>query len=361
MTTNSFSIGTHRTRNPLSYWISTLALAAGLILSFLSWLELCVEHCSANQNYLIFGLPFAIFGMTFFTVITVLHALSLKYPFLRTLVGWGLASALGAEMVFIGIQKYHIGRWCPVCLSIAFTLTIAALAYSTPFLKNFIKSIKQGNRGELMKNIAIPLKTMPFFFLGLLLALVGITKIDPAHAAAEDMKRKIAFGQPNTPIEVYFISDWFCPACRKVEPIFEKLLPKMLNQSSIYFVDYPIHSKTLNYSPYNLAFLINNKLHYFEARYALFELAEKIDSPTDEDIAQAAKKANIPFKELSYIDIKSGLDFFDSVVKKNDLDSTPTIIIYNTKTKKSQKFEGYDEISEAKVMKAFETLSKQSK
>src|SRR4051794_38778996 len=101
------------------FWLISLALIASLILSVLSWLELCVEHCSANQDYRLFGLPFAMVGITFFTVLIALHFLSRRYQFMSRLVGWLIASALGAELMFIIIQKYTIGHWCPVCLGIA--------------------------------------------------------------------------------------------------------------------------------------------------------------------------------------------------------------------------------------------------
>jgi len=78
---------------------------------------------------------------------------------------------------------------------------------------------------------------------------------------------------------------------------------------------------------------------------------------TDEDVEKVAKKANIPFKELSFLEVKTGLEFFDKVVDKYNLNSTPTIIIANPKQNRSIKLEGRDEISEEKILKAIEDLS----
>ena len=56
-----------------SFWLVGLALATALMLSILSWVEFCVEHCAANQDYVLFGIPFAIFGIAFFSFLLVLH------------------------------------------------------------------------------------------------------------------------------------------------------------------------------------------------------------------------------------------------------------------------------------------------
>jgi thiol-disulfide isomerase/thioredoxin len=342
----------------LSYWIAGLALIAGFILSVLSWVEICVEHCSANQEYRLFQMPFAIVGMAFFTVLAILHFFSYERPFLSQLVGWGLASALGAELLFIGIQKYEIGQWCPVCLSIALVLIIAALAYGVDYFKTLSSKMRTNDRGEIMKTIKRGLLPIPFFILGFALAFLGASKVDAADARAQEMKSRLAFGQKNSPVEVYIVTDWFCPSCKKLEGELETLIPKLESRSTYYFIDYPIHSKSNNFSPYNLSFLINDKPNYFAARKALLELTEQNDSPKDADIEKVAQKAHVKFKELTYLDVKSGMDFFDSIVQKYDLNATPTIIITNPKTNKAVKLEGRDEISEEKILKAIQMLNK---
>ena len=63
---------------------------------------------------------------------------------------------------------------------------------------------------------------------------------------------------------------------------------------------------------------------------------------------------NNPF----FVDVKNGMEFFDNLVKKYDLKYTPTIVVANLKNNKSTKFEGADEISEDKVLKAIDKLKK---
>jgi thiol-disulfide isomerase/thioredoxin len=340
----------------LDFWVVGLALTAGLILSVLSWLEICVEHCSANQDFRLFGLPFAPIGILFFAGLLILHALSRHYVFLTTWVGWLVATALGSELLFIAIQKYQIGHWCPVCLSIAASVAMAALVLSADYIQSLFNLTFDNNRGDIMRKLKQGSLTCLFIVLGFLMAFIGVTKPDPAEAAVNDIKGRLVFGSSNSPVEVYFVTDWFCPACRKLEPQIEALYPKIDSKVAFYFVDYPIHKKSLNFTPYNLAFLVNDKRQYFQARQALTELAAKTETPTDQDVMHLAQKYQIPFKELTFLDVKSGIDYFDKIVEEHQLDATPAIIIKNTRNHRVTKFEGLDEISQEKVLKAIESM-----
>lgn len=342
----------------LEFWIIGLSLTSGLILSILSWLDLCVEHCSANHEYRLFGLPFGPVGIAFFSVTLCIHFYSKRYEQLNRVIRWMIAAGLGAEAMFIIVQKYQIGHWCPVCLSIALSLAVAGLALMIDYGKQMRTTIKQRNHEEIMQKLKKAVSSISFFFLGFLLAFIGISKPNLAQAAAKEMKERIAFGNYGSPVEIYIVTDWFCPSCHNIESTLEEILPSIQNKASYYFVDFAIHSKSLNFSPYNLSFLINNKNHYLEARQMLLKLTDKTQSPTDVDIMAAAKEAGIKYNDLSYLDIKSGLDFFDTITKKYQLNSTPTIVISNNKTKKIIKLEGSDEISKDKILKAIDKLTK---
>lgn len=337
-----------------NFWLISLALSVGLILSVLSWFELCVEHCSANQDYRLFGLPFAIVGMTFFTVLISLHVLSVRYHSLQRMTGWIIASALGSEMMFIVIQKYQIGHWCPVCLSIAASVGAAAIVLMTGYLKNFKLAIQHQHRGEIMRKIKQGLSSFSFILFGFLIAFIGIGKVNYAEAAVNDIKERIVFGKKDSPVQVYFITDWYCPSCKKIEPLIEKLYPKIKSDVAFYFIDYPIHRKSLNFTPYNLAFLVNDKNRYFKAREVLNSLSDEEEAPSDEEVTRLAKKKGITYKELSFLEVKAGVDFFDNIVEKYNIRATPTIIITNPKKNKVIKLEGRDEISESAVLEAIE-------
>lgn len=339
-----------------SFLLITLALCFGLVLSILSWLEICVEHCSTNKDYRLFGLPFALVGIVFFISTITLYFLSQRYGFLSRLVGWMIASALGAEIWFILIQKYEIGHWCPVCLSIAACIATAAGVLLTRYIYHFRIAIQQHNRGEIMQKIKQGISFLSFVLMGFLLAFIGISKFNYAEAAVDEIREQLSFGNKKSPTEIYFVTDWFCPSCKKIEPEIEKIYPKIKSQVLFYFIDYPIHRKSLNYTPYNLAFLINDKEHYFKARDILNKLAEDNDTPNDKDIIKVTKKQGIKFKELSFLDVKAGIDFFDQIVEKYDIKATPTMIITNTKTRKVIKLEGRNEITDSKILTAIEQV-----
>lgn len=269
-----------------------------------------------------------------------------------------LAMGLGAESLFIYIQKYQIGHWCPVCLSIVASLLIGAIAYSSKYLYKVFLVLFNRNQGELMKLFKTTLTSLSFAFIGLLSAFIGVSKINPAHAALAEIKEQIVLGQKNSPIEIFFISDWYCPSCKSVEPLIETLLPKIQSKVAFYFIDYAVHTKSQNFMPYNLSFLINNKREYFKARSILYAITENNDSPTESDIEKAAKAANMTYHELPFLSVKSGLEYFEKIATKYDLTATPTMIIVNAKTNKNQKLEGSNEITEAKIFKAIYDLSK---
>jgi thiol-disulfide isomerase/thioredoxin len=334
------------------FWSIGLALIAGLMLSILSWFELCVEHCSANQDYRLFGFPFAIVGMIFFTVLVALHIFSKRYQLLSRFVGWLIAAALGSELMFIAVQKYQIGHWCPVCLSIATTVAAAALVLLTGYLLGFKIILQHHNRGETMQKIKQGLKCFTFVIFGFLISFIGISKPDSAEAAINDVKDRMAFGVRNSPVEVYFVTDWYCPSCRKVEPEIERIYPQIESRVTFYFIDYPIHKKSLNFSPYNIAFLINNKPQYFQARQLLADLSEKTETPNNDDIEKAARRNRIAYEELTFLDIKTGLEFFEKIVNQYDLHATPTVIITNPRRNSVVKLEGRDEISGEKILNA---------
>lgn len=119
----------HQSREwtPWSFWSIAVILLTGLILSALSGSEICLQRCSAGHDYRFFGLSFATTGILFFTSTLLLHLLSLRYSFLAQGVVWLISAACGAEVMLVLIQKYQIGHWCPICLTIGVCVGLAAV------------------------------------------------------------------------------------------------------------------------------------------------------------------------------------------------------------------------------------------
>lgn len=340
----------HSLSQKISFWLIALALFLAFMLSIVSWLDICSLQCSTTKNFRLLGLPFAFIGMAFFPVLILIHFLSTKIPLLLPLVPLAIAGSVGSEVMFILIQKWQIGHWCPVCLGIAACVVFAACIYLASYIGQLIVVIKNHNKELIMQKIKHGILALSCSFIGFLIALCGVTQVDLAQAEVNDIKGQIALGTPGKPVEIYIVTDWFCSSCRKIEPLWEKLYPKISSDATIYFIDFPLHRKSLNYSPYNLAFLMHNKSEYFKARNMLSKLTLTKDNPKNEDIEQAAKNAGLSFQELPYIDIRAGMEFFDSIDKQYHIRATPSVIIVRPNRKAIIKLEGDNNISEVKVV-----------
>jgi thiol-disulfide isomerase/thioredoxin len=260
--------------------------------------------------------------------------------------------------MFIIVQKYEIGHWCPLCLSIAAMITVASISLSINFFKGLYSSIQTPKQGEIMNKIKQLITQCSFVMLGFLMAMIGIANPDSTEATTDDIKDRLAFGKKNSPVVVYFFSDWYCPSCRKIDPIIEKMYPKIRSKATVYFVDYPLHKKSMNITPFNIAFQINNKSDYFKIRTALIDLAKKSKVPTDDDIIAMSEKKGFKYKKISFMDTKTGMDFYEGLVSKYDLHSTPIMVITNINTKKQVILDGRDEITEEAALKAIDQLIK---
>lgn len=339
------------------YIIPGLALLTACALTFASWLHLCSQACAEGHAYRLYGLTFESIGLALFPVFAILHFLSWRYVPLFFIMGCLLAAVLGAELVFLYIQKYKIGSWCPICVSIAVSLAIATAGYYYVYRKTFKALLENGTKGQIMNYICKGLSTMVFFALGLIIAFVGIGKVNHLEAQENEMKDKIAFGNFKSPVEVYIFTDWECPACRSLEPKWEAMAPAIMQKAKISFMDDPVHDATLNYTPYNISFMIYNKSQYFALRQALTELAVETKTPQDSQVEAIAAKLGMRYRQLNYAEVAAASKYFDHVNEEYKVEGTPTVVIVNTQTKKHKKLEGLAEITRENILKAIKSLS----
>lgn len=340
------------TFNKWMFWIALIALLSGLILTVISSLELCTSACVEGQKWRLFGYKFETFGLIFFPIGLISHILSLRFPLFRTISSLMIASLAGAEVWFLYIQKMVIGGFCPVCVGIALSLFIAALSYAASFFNESFQSSKEGTMQTWTK--IFPSTGM--VFMGFLIAFLGVAKINPLEAQASTLKDSIAFGKDKGNIEIYVFTDWFCPACRKADPEIDKFVPEVQDTAKVFFVDAAVHPETLNYTPYNLSFMINNKDKYLQIRRALLALADKNKTPCDADIKQAVEPLGVTLKELNYSDVALGVKLFKKLVKQFEISQTPTVVIINSTTKKGKKLTGHSEITKDNALKAIESM-----
>ncbi len=334
-------------------WLVTLfSIAAGMILTVISVLRLCSAECEEGHNWRLFGFPFEAFGMLFFIVASINHWFARNqgiYSFLQLIL---LSSAIGAELYFIYVQKFLIGHWCPICLSIAACLMIALIAQGfREYL--FIKRFQE--KAMLLKLRGIT--SITALFAGLLASFIGVAKYNAVEAAQTSIKEHIAFGNPNSPIETYFFTDWQCPACRKLEPHLEKIVPDIEQKSKVFFIDHVMHPASLNFIPYNLSFVIHNKPQYLKLRSMLTKISETTEEPTEKQVEEGAAKLGVAYDQLNYADIALAIKYYKRLGEKFEVEGTPTVVIINTDTKKGKKLAGNNKITAQNILHSIQQLN----
>lgn len=344
-----------KNRYDAMFFLGWIAIVVGFILSIVSILDICTESCSETHKYRFFGLPFGPIGLVFFFTLGMLYFFSRHYPFLTSIVALMTAGALGSEIVLIGIQKYVIGQWCPVCLSIAASIAVLAFTLVLTFIFKTISFYQQRQQGKIMINLWKGISCLSIFGLGFALAVAGVAKPEKSFADGIENQDDPIFGNKNSAVEVYIVSDWFCPACRRIEPVLDKMYPRIMKKAGLVFVDRAIHPETMNFTPYNLSFMVKEKKKYFEIRKALSKLSMKTKTPTAEQIQEAVKTLGVKYQQLNYTDIDSGIRYFQGIAKTFNINSTPTVVIANRKKLNAKKLVG-EEITEANVFNAIDEI-----
>jgi uncharacterized membrane protein len=332
-------------------------LLAGLVLSLISLSEWCIETCAEAHEYRFFGYPFDLLGIVFFSIAIALWSLNFfsegKTLYLLALL---LSGAIGAEVWFILVQKLVIQSFCPVCLAIAGCIILASLCLLIEGTRLLSKSITPGD--PIMLRQARRRSFPPFLTLitGFFIAFVGVFKPEQSFAQGTSEQEDPLFGNRSSPIEVYFVSDWFCKACKKLEPSLAEIVPSIMEKATVVFVDRAIHSESLNFLPYNLSFMLKEKGKYLELRGILTALTAKTKSPTQQDVQEAISPLGVTYKQLLFADIDSGMRFFQGIAQTFQINSTPTVIIANKKKIEAKKLVGLDEINRENILAWIERL-----
>lgn len=106
-----------------------LALSTGWLVSTFSVIEeMCmVSACRDTAGFTIFGLNMGWFGIAYFSLILIVQWLRKKDCRLDWVFSALLFSGIGAELHLLWIQKYVIGGWCPLCVTICCAIFVAAI------------------------------------------------------------------------------------------------------------------------------------------------------------------------------------------------------------------------------------------
>ncbi len=329
-----------------AFGVTALALAIGLLLSIGSWFGVCTSRCTAAHLYRFWGFRFESLGILFFTLASFLNILSLRNPKYASLCGVLLAGAFGSELSFIYIQKTVIKIWCPVCLSIAACVACALIS-------NAVQVFSGGSMFKNIKKFAIGLICA---FLGLIVAMDAVAGPGEGNVQNLSLANEPVFGKKDSPVEVYVITDWLCPACQKIEKdVLQKMYPKMMEEAKIVFIDIAIHPESMNYTPYNLSFMLNNPDKYLALRAMLKEMAKQTSEPTQIQVKNAAAGLGVTYAPLNFVDIDKGLQYFKGIAESFHIDSAPTLVITNRKKLEAKTLEGYG-ITEDAIMNSIREL-----
>jgi hypothetical protein len=106
-----------------------LAVFTGWLVSIFSVIqEMCmVTACRDTAIFTIFGVNMGWFGIAYFSLILLLLWLRKKVCWLDWALSAMVFAGIGSEFRLLWIQKYIIGGWCPLCVTICCALFIAAM------------------------------------------------------------------------------------------------------------------------------------------------------------------------------------------------------------------------------------------
>jgi uncharacterized membrane protein len=326
--------------------ISALLILTGLILAILSWTDLCnFNGCSESHEYRLFGISLPLVGTLYFCILTITMLLSTRFSIFVPLVNLTLASGAGAELVMIHLQKNVIEAWCPLCLGIAASVYLLCVI---AIIGAFIDS-RENNKMYKGKLFSKSLLLIVAALTGFTISFVGIKKPEAAGIDA-------ALGKQSSKVEVYIFSDWLCPMCIKVEPSLEAAMPQIEKRAKILFIDKPVHKESMNFVPYHLSFLVNEKPKYVQLRKALFELARINKNPSLQDVQAAITPLGVTYKQLSFMDVSQSMAQAQALSTEYKVTGTPTVVVLNNSSKKSKTLVGGKDITAENLLKAVKSL-----
>ncbi len=135
----------------------------------------------------------------------------------------------------------------------------------------------------------------------------------------------LSFGKGKVEVRLY--SDYFCSACKAVEPNIEYLLADLVKRNviTITFIDTPLHKESALYDRYFLYILNARKeiSHALKARSVLFEAAQQNITDKEKLEARLASKG-IRFKAF---DARPVFTTLQQYLTADRIRATPTCVV----------------------------------
>ncbi len=325
--------------------VAAFALSVSLAAGF------CTEACKATYEWTIFGMKFPFLGIGFFALCILLY-LPGDRPVFRELFSLAISGAWGAEITFLYVQNSIINKWCPMCLAVAFCVFVVGVALAAGYFRNAGKDSGSG-RGTMARHLSKGIILAAAMIAGAYVSFLGLG--NPAAADAGTIS--VGLGKQDSDIEVYVFTDWFCQACRQAEPDLEKAYPNIVNRARLIFVEDPIHKESMNFIPYNVSFLVREKEKYLEIRKALARLALRTKDPSPEDVQKAVAPLGVKYRPLNYADLGTAVRYYQALVRSFHVEGTPTLVVYNRRTKSVKQLYGVKDLSYPNILMAVSGVS----
>jgi len=349
------SIGDRKHHRVISY-LTWAALAVALGASILSALGICSSACTDAEKYRILGFHFATIGIPFFlTLFATSVGRNSRYWEIRCPYDGLLFGIAGAEWFFINLQRFLIGHYCPLCMTVAVSVYVAVALRLAELVTMRKRTVSKTRTRQMVASFVRGSVVFSSLFIGLITALAA-THV-PAPQLVSSITQDIWLGKTDSPIEVLFVSDWFCPYCRKAEPVVEKMLPVVEKVARCSFVDDPIHDASYEFMPYNMSLLLKQKDQYMEGRKVLLELAEKTRKPDEATVLAAFQKRGIKFSYADKAKLKELARTEGGFLRAHKVTMTPTIIVRNHQTGQHRVLVGLENMQEATVLAAVQSLA----
>jgi len=148
-----------------------IAVSAGWLVSIFSVIEeMCLATaCRDTAGFSLFGFNMGWFGIAYFSLILALLWLRNRAYVMAWAFSAMVFTGIGAELRLLWIQKYVIGGWCPLCVTICCTLFISALLLLIEKIKE--AGSVQGRGKNLLGWMAV---VVTMIAIGLAIAIVGV-------------------------------------------------------------------------------------------------------------------------------------------------------------------------------------------
>src|SRR5512133_3782332 len=153
---------------PIVLW---LAITIGWLVAIFSVIQdLCmVSACRDTASFTMFGYNMGWFGIAYFSLLLIVLWQRKKVWWLDRAFSAMVFIGIGAEFRLLWIQKYVIGGWCPLCVTICCALFVAAMLLVIEEIQGMGSG--EGERKGLLGWLALVL-AMPA--IGLAIAAVGV-------------------------------------------------------------------------------------------------------------------------------------------------------------------------------------------